>query len=108
MQLPYYAQHSSLIINKFANQCFTYCTNSLVMLCNTLNNDKTTKFFLKNLFNNKIYNTFTFSNNTYSYGTHSSTLIKDNTPSRLAAMQHTWEVFSFYSLTKCQKCYANV
>lgn len=24
---------------------------------------------------------------------------KDNTPSRLAAMQHTWEVFSFYPIT---------
>lgn len=23
--------------------------------------------------------------------------IKDNTPSRLAVMQHTWEVFSFYT-----------
>ena len=36
----------------------------------------------KNLLMKKIINTFTE--------------IKDNTPPRLAAMQHTWGVFSFY------------
>ena len=33
--------------------------------------------------------------------------LKDNTPSRLAEMQHTWGVFSFYTLT-LSYCYENL
>ncbi len=54
----------------------------------------------KNLFCNKISCTFALPNKKHNYSAFLSTLIQDNTPPRLAAMQHTWEVFSFYAFPK--------
>ena len=50
----------------------------------------------KNLLMKKIINTFAIRKITYQISNPFGTEIKDNTPPRLAAMQHTWGVFSFY------------
>ena len=57
------------------------------------------KRYFKNLFCKEINCTFILQYK-YIYYILKSVMIQDNTPSRLAVMQHTWEVFSFYTSPK--------
>ena len=97
-------QRNSVNMNCFARLGLGDNSGINKMLKITFNLKKQIKY----LFVNKIILTFAVHNTTYSYSIYNGTLIQDNTPSRLAAMQHTWEVFSFYTLTKYKNCYANV
>ena len=56
----------------------------------------------------KIIYIFALINSTYHFGLPISAEIKDNTPPMLAAMQHTWEVFPFYTNSKSQFAYENI
>lgn len=102
--------------NQFQGNTINATLNSIAQLCQyakavinkMLNILGRIKKQIKYLFVNKIILTFALHNTTYSYSTYNGTLIQDNTPSRLAAMQHTWEVFSFYTSTKYQNYHANV
>lgn len=95
-------------INAIVNCFVELCQSAILEINKMLNITASIKKEIKYLFVTKINRTFALQTITYSYSTCKATLIQDNTPSRLAAMQHTWEVFSFYTFTKYQICNENL
>jgi hypothetical protein len=102
--------------NQFQNNSINATVNCFAALCQSailginkmLNITVSIKKDTKYLFVTKINRTFALQTTTYSFSNSKVTLIQDNTPSRLAAMQHTWEVFSFYTFIKYQNCNENL
>ena len=109
MQLQFKEQQFQLdavraVVQSFAGLCQIADIGINKMLNITASIKKDTKY----LFVTKINRTFALQTIIYIYSNSKVTLIQDNTPSRLAAMQHTWEVFSFYTFTKYQNCNENL